>query len=227
MFKRVMLCNKINEFYKMFGAELYNAPTHTTLRDVNDDNFLTDVLYDISEILPCAPNAQERAWLKRLERDIRTYSECKSTVFSTVAAAILTIFVLWASVSTLEIMSKNLSDNPQYSPMNMWLVFANDEVEHTRYTAEGRYYTDGTVITADGNEWTYNTDTISDKTPYDGMPVSVGFDDNGTPDNIYDDIVLGLVWDINTSVYDELEDALSDKFEITRDGNNIHIGGIK
>ena len=36
---------------------------------------------------------------------------------------------------------------------------------HTRYTAYGRYYTDGTVITNDGNEWSYTTDIISDKTP--------------------------------------------------------------
>lgn len=98
---------------------------------------------------------------------------------------------------------------------------------HTSYTANGRYYTNGTVVTADGNEWSYDTDTISDKAPYDGMPVCVGFDDNGTPDNITDDIVLGLVWDINTSVYDELEDALGDKFELTRDGNNIRIGGVR
>jgi hypothetical protein len=98
---------------------------------------------------------------------------------------------------------------------------------HTRYTANGRYYTDGTVVTADGNEWTYSTDIISDKTPYDGMPVSIGFDDNGTADNITDDIVLGLVWDINTSVYDDLEDALSDAFELERDGNNIRIKGGK
>ena len=97
--------------------------------------------------------------------------------------------------------------------------------KHTHYTANGRYYLNGTVVTDDGNEWSYSTDTISDKTPYDGMPVSVGFDDNGTPNVIYDDVVLGLVWDINTSVYDALEDALSDKFELTRDGNNIQIGG--
>jgi hypothetical protein len=96
---------------------------------------------------------------------------------------------------------------------------------HTRYTAYGRYYTDGTVITDDGNEWGYSTDTISDKTPYDAMPVWVGFDDNGTPDNITDDIILGLVYDRNTAIYDKLETELSEAFEIERDGNNIKING--
>ena len=98
---------------------------------------------------------------------------------------------------------------------------------HTLYTAYGRYYTDGTVITNDGNLWGYSTDSISDKTPTDGMPVWVGMDDNGTPDDITDDIILGLVYDINTAIYDQLEKALADEFDIERDGNNIKINGGK
>jgi hypothetical protein len=97
------------------------------------------------------------------------------------------------------------------------------KVESTRYTAYGRYYTDGTVITNDGNEWGYSTDTISDKTPTDGMPVWVGFDDNGTPNEITDDIILGLVYDRNTAIYDALETTLSDEFVLEREGNNIKI----
>lgn len=99
---------------------------------------------------------------------------------------------------------------------------------HTRYVAQGRYYTEGTIVTADGNEWEFNTDIISDKTPFDGIPIHVGFDDNGTPGNIYDDIILGVTWDVATNIYDDLETALSDKFEFEREGNNIHIkGGIQ
>lgn len=94
---------------------------------------------------------------------------------------------------------------------------------HTRYTAYGRYYTDGTVITDDGNEWLYSTDAISDKTPYDAMPVWIGFDDNGTADDITDDIILGLVYDRNTAIYDALEVELSQSFELEREGNNIRI----
>lgn len=101
------------------------------------------------------------------------------------------------------------------------------QVESQQYTAYGRYYTDGTVITNDGNEWEFSTDTISDKTPTNAMPIWIGFDDNGTPDEITDDIILGLVHDLNTAIYDELESALSDSFELEREGNNIHIGGMK
>ena len=93
------------------------------------------------------------------------------------------------------------------------------KAESQTYTAYGRYYTDGTVITNDGNEWAYSTDTI----PTDAMPVWVGFDDNGTPDDIYDDIILGVVYDRNTAIYDSLEDVLSDEFELEREGNYIRI----
>ena len=94
---------------------------------------------------------------------------------------------------------------------------------HTRYTAQGRYYTDGTIITNDGNIWEYSADSISDQTPTDAMPIWAGLDDNGTPDDITDDIILGLVYDRNTAIYDALETALSDKFVLERNGNNIQI----
>lgn len=94
---------------------------------------------------------------------------------------------------------------------------------HTRYTAQGRYYTGGTVITADGNVWGYAADLISDQTPTDAMPIWAGFDDNGTPDDITDDFIIGLVYDRNTAIYDALEDALSDKFVLERNGNDIKI----
>jgi hypothetical protein len=42
----------------------------------------------------------------------------------------------------------------------------------------GHYYTVGEVITEDGNIWEYNGEVM--------------FDNNGTPDDIYDDIIVGL-----------------------------------
>ena len=96
---------------------------------------------------------------------------------------------------------------------------------HSRYITAGRYYLDSTVITADGNAWGYHTNTISDRPAENAMPVYVAFDNNGTADNIYDDIILGLVLDVETHIYDRLETALSDAetFTIERDGNNITI----
>lgn len=106
--------------------------------------------------------------------------------------------------------------------MRFQLVTSN--VVHNKYYEYGRYNINGgTVITNDGNEFGYDTDTISDEKAYDNEPVVAVFDDNGTPNDITDDIVLGLVKDVNTAIYDELENKLSDKFELTRDGNKITI----
>lgn len=59
--------------------------------------------------------------------------------------------------------------------------------KHTQYTTDGTYYLDGTVITKDGNKWSYDTDTING----DGIAVIVRFDNNGTID-ITDDIILSV-----------------------------------
>ena len=61
------------------------------------------------------------------------------------------------------------------------------------YTSDGIYCVDE-VFTSDGNHWSYDmVDTIDGIPAYDGMPVTVWLSDNGTPDNMTDDIVLGLV----------------------------------
>ena len=46
----------------------------------------------------------------------------------------------------------------------------------------------------------------------------------GTPDDIYDDEILGLVLDRETAIYDNLEEELSENFTVERDGNVLTIG---
>lgn len=100
-------------------------------------------------------------------------------------------------------------------------------VEHTRYAIQGRY--NGYFIWEDttGNLWKYRTATVSNQEVYIGMPVYICLDDNATPDNLYDDKVLGIVFDRETAIYDELEASLSESFDLERDGNDIHIQSIK
>lgn len=100
---------------------------------------------------------------------------------------------------------------------------------HTRYTQYGRYFTDGTLITENGHEWGYDTNTVSNITVYDDMPVWVAFDDNGTPDDIADDTILGMVYDRTTAVIDTLESELSviNNAIVIRDGNNIRLEMIQ
>ena len=61
------------------------------------------------------------------------------------------------------------------------------------YALDGIYCVDE-VYTSDGNRWGYEVvDTIDGIPAYDGMPVTVWLSDNGTPDDVTDDVVLGLV----------------------------------
>lgn len=97
------------------------------------------------------------------------------------------------------------------------------EIEHTTYITAGRYYTCGEVITEDGNVWTYSQDIISERESYDNEPVFALIDDNGTPSEIYDDEIYGVVLDRETAVYDELESKLSEVFTVERNGNILSI----
>ena len=61
------------------------------------------------------------------------------------------------------------------------------------YTVDGIYCVDE-VFTSDGNRRGYDVvDTIDGIPAYDGMPVTVWLSDNGTPDDVTDDIILALV----------------------------------
>ena len=61
------------------------------------------------------------------------------------------------------------------------------------YTLDGIYCVDE-VYTSDGNHWGYDmVDTIDGIPTYDGMPVTVWMSDNGTPDDVTDDVILALV----------------------------------
>lgn len=98
-----------------------------------------------------------------------------------------------------------------------------ETTEHTTYITQGRYYTCGEIITEDGNVWEYQQNIISERESYDHEPIFALIDDNGTPNNIYDDEVYGVVLDMETAIYDELEISLSENFIVERNGNIISI----
>ena len=70
---------------------------------------------------------------------------------------------------------------------------AEANAEPTMYIMSGIYYASGEVLTEDGNIWGYSQDVISEAPSYDNEPVYVLVYDVGTPDNIYDDEIVGLV----------------------------------
>lgn len=217
MLNKIKLTYNINKFYHIFGEAIGVIPTHTKLRDLNDTDFLLGVQFDIMEALEAYKydfneDAYETyAWLNKMYEQITTLREApKHNHKPLLTATAITLVIVTAFALGLQISKPIEAETP-----------------HNKYTAYGRYYTDGTVITNDGNEWAYSTDLISNQTPTDDMPVWIGFDDNGTPGDITDDIILGLVYDRETAIYDELETALSDKFELERNDNNIRINILK
>lgn len=215
--KNIILKHQINEFYQIFG-EVLGYKITIKVSTLKDKDFLSQVLYDISEALEgydCDETDEMFVWLTKLFRKVATLYDTPERKVDMFAITILLAVATFVGGFIFGIESRR---SVEIEPIV-------EEQVHTRYTAYGRYYTNGTVVTNDGNEWSYTTDTISDKTPTDDMPVWVGLDDNGTPTDITDDVILGLVYDRNTAIYDALETALSDEFELTRDGNNIHIGG--
>lgn len=75
-----------------------------------------------------------------------------------------------------------------------WCIVAREPMaQPVMHVVAGHYYISGEVITEDGNIWGYSQDIISDAPSYDNQPVYVLMYDAGTPNNIYDDEVMGLV----------------------------------
>lgn len=60
---------------------------------------------------------------------------------------------------------------------------------HDTYTMRGHVADSNLIVTVDGNAWEVSTDFDT------GSAVVVTFDDNGTADSIFDDVVTNVVID--------------------------------
>ena len=69
------------------------------------------------------------------------------------------------------------------------VVLSSCAPSHGLYTMSGHIANGDTIITDDGNTWGVTTDIAV------GSLVVVTFDDNGTPDYIFDDVVTNVVID--------------------------------
>lgn len=71
----------------------------------------------------------------------------------------------------------------------MVVVVFNPIPKHSQYSVPNALYDNGEIITPlDQNIWWYEDDDIPNNTV-----MTVVFDDNGTPNYIYDDIIIELV----------------------------------
>lgn len=67
MLKKLMLCRKINKFYKIFGEVLGCSECHYRMRELTDDN-LMGIGFDICEALECCDDEGNSMvqWLNKL-----------------------------------------------------------------------------------------------------------------------------------------------------------------
>ena len=64
MFKKLMLCRKINKFYKIFGEYIGCPNFHYGVRELTDDN-LMGIGFDICEALDGSEGSMAQ-WLNKL-----------------------------------------------------------------------------------------------------------------------------------------------------------------
>lgn len=69
------------------------------------------------------------------------------------------------------------------------------------YSLYGRYYLDGTFIDENGEVWNYQTESVSGKEVYDGMPICVGITSEGT-ETLSDDVIHWAMLDYATELQD-------------------------
>lgn len=69
------------------------------------------------------------------------------------------------------------------------VVLSSCAPSHNTYTMRGHIADSDLIVTEDGNAWEVSTDFGI------GSPVVVTFDDNGTYDSIFDDIITNVTID--------------------------------
>lgn len=123
MLNKLILVNRINKFYDIFG-EVLNYYCKLTINTINYDT-LTDVLFDINEILG-GYNSDETdemyIWLESLESQINNFHDKKFSikkVITTTLMVLLGAYIGWVVLSIADILAKNLSD------YNFFMVFVN------------------------------------------------------------------------------------------------------
>lgn len=123
MLNKLILVNRINKFYDIFG-EVLNYYCKLTINTINYDT-LTDVLFDINEILSGYDSDETDEmyiWLESLESQINNFSDKKFSIkkaITTTLMVLLCAYIGWVVWSIADILAKNLSD------YNFFVVFVN------------------------------------------------------------------------------------------------------
>lgn len=128
MLTKIKLFYQIKKFYKIYGEDNFI----NSLSDMTSDN-LYDVLFDINEALEanstcfCSEAYDLDIWLNNLYDSIESFRNAKSKVLTNLITILGVALILWFTISTVEVISKNITPNPQYSDANAWVVLLGGE----------------------------------------------------------------------------------------------------
>ncbi len=113
--------------------------------------------------------------------------KCLKSVIYTLS----TIVVIWFIASCLDIVVDNTTNDPHHYSWNFFCLIGEEDnkPEEIIYTVESQYCADGHVEDEAGNIWHVAPDTSL--TAGDSLLLRIS--DNGTPDDIVDDVIIS-VW---------------------------------
>lgn len=136
--------------------------------------------------------------------------------------------LLLALAMVLALTACNSTTTEETAPAPVETVEEVEETVTEKFPVYGcRYYPEtGEIVTADGEVFGVENPEILnyDGEAYEGIPVAIGV--KGDPANVESWEILGVVYDRETAIYDELEAAFNeelDGYEVERTGNHITI----
>lgn len=115
---KTKLVNQINNFYAALATEepVYNN-CYITKQDLENQCHMSEVLYDLKENFFTHENALY------LYRKVKQFMKKKKvSIIETTLAIIAAGLLLWAGISWIEVICKNLDPNPVYSPINFFTI---------------------------------------------------------------------------------------------------------
>lgn len=118
------LVNQINDFYADLATEepVYHN-CYITKDDLNYPCRISEILYDLKE------NYFVHEASLPLYRKVKKFTQKKKPnivhIIDTILVIIAICLLLWAGASYIEILCKNLTPNPVYSPINFFSLITN------------------------------------------------------------------------------------------------------
>jgi hypothetical protein len=103
--------------------------------------------------------------------------------------AVIAAVTVWVAISWFDVTSQNAKPHPTYLPYNFFQTWCGEPEGNIR-AVSASLTSDGELKDETGELWSYTFEN----TPDDNSFLLLWIDDNGTEDNVQDDIII-KVWE--------------------------------